>query len=295
MAYGNEKSKFHSTLNAWRLSRTDLLIVVSLTGVVALASGSVILVLPRFAEALIPAIVIGGISALVLAIRRHDVAALITREKALYQQIEALITLSRFMHLRLPLPPFREGAISPDLGLLLYQELSLLTPACIVECGAGVSTLIIGYFLQKQGRGHLISLEHDPMWATRVRKWVDHHNLQEQVTVLECPLEPIAIQGREYQWYAKTGWESCFLNNATIDFVFVDGPPEWTHQWARYPMLPLLRPFLSPQCEILVDDVDRQNDRKTVLRWVTEFDTAVEFLPCEEGAAILRFSPLVTR
>lgn len=35
----------------------------------------------------------------------------------------------------------------------------------VVECGAGVSTLLIGSLLRQLGRGHIYSLEEDEKWT----------------------------------------------------------------------------------------------------------------------------------
>ena len=64
-----------------------------------------------------------------------------------YRQIEALVMLAKCLPLRHPLPPMRGSAISPDLALLLYELVHDHHPALVVECGSGVSSLVIGYAL----------------------------------------------------------------------------------------------------------------------------------------------------
>src|SRR5688500_16200441 len=74
-----------------------------------------------------------------------------------YAQLEALTKLTFALQPRFPLPPLRGWAASPDIALTLYTVIHALKPAFVVECGGGVSSLVIGYALEREGRGKLLS------------------------------------------------------------------------------------------------------------------------------------------
>jgi predicted O-methyltransferase YrrM len=49
---------------------------------------------------------------------------------------------------------------------------------------------------------------------------------------------------------------------AKIDLLVIDGPPSSTNPDARYPALEHLVPLLSPRATVILDDVDREEERK---------------------------------
>jgi hypothetical protein len=55
-----------------------------------------------------------------------------------------------------------------------------------------------------------------------------------------------------------------------ICLVLCDGPPAKT-KGGRYGLLPILRPRLSPDALILVDDYKRSDEKGIVDRWLNEF------------------------
>jgi hypothetical protein len=75
----------------------------------------------------------------------------------LYQQLEALTSLTSILPIRYPLPPMRGWAISPDFGVLLVSEILNKKPHVVVELGSGVSTLLIAYCLELVGHGRVVS------------------------------------------------------------------------------------------------------------------------------------------
>ncbi len=67
----------------------------------------------------------------------------------------------------------------------------------IVECGSGVSTILIGRLLRDRGSGRLYSLEHDPGWVALGRSRIAAEGLADHVCIVEAPLEtdPVAAAG----------------------------------------------------------------------------------------------------
>jgi predicted O-methyltransferase YrrM len=201
-----------------------------------------------------------------------------------FAQVEALFYLHSRLQLRRALPRMRSYGISPDFANVLVDLVLKRQPAVIVECGSGISTLVDGYLLEKQGRGHVYALEHDPDFALKTAEELARHGLQRWATVCHAALETFSIQEKEWKWYGKKAWESL----PGIDLLVVDGPPSVIQAQARYPALPLLHDKMNPGSAILVDDCQRRDDREIVERWVREYPGwTLEWIPTEKNAALL--------
>lgn len=169
---------------------------------------------------------------------------------------------------RLPLPLGGGWALTGDSAAILAREVLLRRPRAVVELGSGASTLLIGQILQRSGAGKLLAIDHDAQWAAQTRRNVEFLGLGEYVDVVHAPLEPMELDGRVYDWYAIPGGSLGSLG--TIDFLFVDGPPQGAASWpTRYPAFPLLKNRLSDRACVFVDDASRQSERLMVERWTT--------------------------
>ena len=124
------------------------------------------------------------------------------------------------------------------------------TTGPIVECGCGLSTLLLDHIAGRQGRT-VISLEHDPAWAAIMRKRVGPH-----VQVVAAPLQ--SYDG--FDWYAPVSLPS------GIGLVICDGPPSAT-KGGRFGLLRRLRALLAPDCRILLDDCIRADERRILADW----------------------------
>jgi predicted O-methyltransferase YrrM len=174
--------------------------------------------------------------------------------------------------------------VRPDFATLLVSEVSKHRPACVVELGSGLSTLILGYALEAWN-GHLWSIEHEAGYARQTQLAVVQHELDKRVTVVHAPLEPWAVSGRP--WYGRR-W---LADVPPIDLVVVDGPPGTLCPLARYPALSVLAPHLAPGAVIVVDDAAREDERAMVRRWVDEHpEMTATNVETEQGAVVLRWS-----
>ena len=72
----------------------------------------------------------------------------------------------------------------------------------VVECGSGFSTMALARLLQERD-GSLLSLEHDALWATRVRRNLAAAGLGETAQVKLAPLEPHPLGRGGLPWYAQ--------------------------------------------------------------------------------------------
>ena len=131
-----------------------------------------------------------------------------------------------------------------------------------VECGSGLSTLVIAEAARRIGESH-IAFEHDAAWCTRVSRCAEELGLH-NLTVILAPLRDFG----EFAWYDI----DAELLPAEIPFVICDGPPGDT-KGGRYGVLPVLRSRLSPGAVILADDSTRPAETEMLRRWSKEFGT----------------------
>jgi len=225
---------------------------------------------------------------LLLEFRAYTLRLFLRQQEAArhtYAQTEALMGILHTLRPVLPLPATRGWAAGPDLLRELVTQLRTIPADLVVEASSGVSTLVIAYCLKEQGRGQVIALEHDPVYAERTRRILRDHGVEQYATVVDTPLVSQQVNGRSMLWYD--------LRHAgiagPIDLLVVDGPPDTTQPMARYPALPLLLPLLAPRARVLLDDGDRADERAAVQRWVKEDPgMAASYLNHEGGAWLLR-------
>jgi predicted O-methyltransferase YrrM len=175
-----------------------------------------------------------------------------------------------------------DGAMTPAGLAAVCAEVTGRHRLRIVECGSGFSTLVLARLLHARG-GRLVSLEHDQAWATRVHTNLDAAGLTEVAQVALAPLEPHPLARDGLQWYAHRAL--CSLP-AGIDLLLVDGPPAFEPELAlsRYPALPALAERLAPDAAVVLDDIDRPGELRTLEAWEREHDFRFELRPAERIA-----------
>lgn len=204
-----------------------------------------------------------------------------------FRQLEALYGVYLDLGLKKSLPPTRRWAASPDLLKQLSTYALQARPKTIVECGSGVSTIVLARCAQLNGAGFVYTLEHSPEAAEQTRRNLKQHGLEEYVAVLEAPLRTYALGGQSWSWYSLEG-----LPEAGIDMLFVDGPPAATQNLARYPAGPLLLTRLTPGAAAFLDDANRGDEKRIVERWARELPAYKRGqLDCEKGC-IFFWAPL---
>jgi predicted O-methyltransferase YrrM len=199
-------------------------------------------------------------------------------------QTQPLLQLHAMLATRRPLPQMRGYAIAPDFGVMLAQTIADEKPELVLETGSGVSTLIIAYALEKLGRGRVVALEHDPEYARRTREELQRHGLERLATVVDAPLEPTRIGGREYRWYAQRALDDL----GEIDLVVDDGPPRYVGDMLRYASLHVLSRRMSPR-GLFVLDVVGEEERTILDRWRAELpELRQERLDTKKGNVLIR-------
>ncbi|MGH2985784.1 MAG: class I SAM-dependent methyltransferase [Solirubrobacterales bacterium] len=144
----------------------------------------------------------------------------------------------------------------------------------VVECGSGLSTIVIARLLAGRGHGRVEALEHEPAWASEVRRRIEDEGVADRARLVEAPLgaHPLAEPG--CHWYDPDAVASL---SASIDLLLVDGPPagEPGIERARYPALPALASRLRRGATVILDDAGRPGERWVLDRWQEQ--TGVRF------------------
>lgn len=138
-------------------------------------------------------------------------------------------------------------------------ENALNCQAPILECGSGLSTIVLGVVAQRTGNS-LWSLEHMTDWGARVEQVLRRFRIE---AVRLC-IAPLSRYG-EYDWYTPPadGMPEHF------GLVICDGPPSQT-RGGRYGLVPQMRYRIERGCVILLDDAERPDEQVIVRRWTEE-------------------------
>jgi len=129
----------------------------------------------------------------------------------------------------------------------------------ILECGSGLSTILIGAIAQRWGQPHW-ALEHSPEWATRVRKYLTQYGID---SVVLC-VEPLKDYGA-FSWYDPP----LATMPESFSLVVCDGPPAST-RGGRSGLVPIMRERLKPGCVLLLDDGAREQELALAKLWEGE-------------------------
>ena len=130
----------------------------------------------------------------------------------------------------------------------------------ILECGTGVSTLLLG-LLGKE----VWSLEHDAYWYRHMRALARKFGLSSARLVYA----PLCDYGG-FEWYK---WD--LHAKPQFSLVVCDGP-SGDICGGRYGLLPIMRAYLKPSAGILLDDAGRSSEAEVLRKWVNEFGVSHE-------------------
>jgi hypothetical protein len=139
-------------------------------------------------------------------------------------------------------------------------EHALNSDGPILECGSGLTTLVIGRIAARRRRMVWV-LEHDSEWATKVTDWLQTYAI-ESVRLSVGSLRA----GPDFWWY-----EPPLDKMPEFSLVICDGPPSTT-PGGRYGLLPVMSSKLNSRAVILLDDA-RQHDESSAMRWACEWGT----------------------
>ena len=207
-------------------------------------------------------------------VRRDDVQKLLAAEsknltdvvsnngRRQYGQVDAMIGL--YYDLRPPrsLPPMAGWAASPDMLRYVHEMIRTEGKTSVIECGSGVTTLLMAYAMRETGSGRVVALDHLETYAEQTRRLLQEHNLEEWAEVRFAPLTDVKIDDQTWTWY-----DPAQIPDGQFDLIVVDGPPGSTGEHARYPAIPLLRDQFADTATVVLDDHDREQERAVGRMW----------------------------
>lgn len=181
------------------------------------------------------------------------------------------------------LPHTPEWSAAADFLQLVTAHVLQKKPQILLECGSGLSTLILARCCAINGSGQVFSLENGADYATATRKAIRAHGLENFSTVLDAPLIEYTLGEQAYSWYDLQALEC-----GPVELLIVDGPPGFLQEQARYPALPLLHDRLAGDCTIYLDDAARTDEQALLKRWRDAWpDIPCRYIANERGCAIL--------
>jgi len=169
--------------------------------------------------------------------------------------------------------PYSFWAMEPGSLLNLLATIQYHDYRTIVECGAGLSTVLIGKLLKQLGGGHIYSLEDDERWHAVMSAAIAKEGLAEYITLLYSPLEKNSESGE--LWYGQAATQQILTRVGEIDLLVVDGPKS-NAPLSRMPALPIFVTKLNSKSLIVLDDSKRENEQQVLKQWRERFNLDIE-------------------
>jgi predicted O-methyltransferase YrrM len=184
------------------------------------------------------------------------------------------------------IPYTPQWSAAADFLELIVEHALCNKPQTIVECGCGLTTVMLARCCALNAAGKIYSLENGADYARHTQGFIQSHELQAYSNILHAPLRAYQLQGKDFQWYNTTA-----LVPDKIDMLVIDGPPGFLQRHSRYPALPLLYSRLHSGSVLFLDDAARNDEKELVAMWQAEY-TALKhrYLACERGCSILQFT-----
>jgi len=193
-----------------------------------------------------------------------------------YRQSEAMQQLLSLLKFSAPIPPTRSWAASPDLLLTLAQLVRTHNPKLVVELGSGVSTLVVA----KAGAKKVISIDNSEEFAGKTKEMLKEH----KVRGVDIRVAQLKAHISGVDWYDT----AVIKDLKRIDLLIVDGPPGSKNPEARMPARAEFISTLSPKASIVIDDVNREGERKLDESFAKALPIHVlTIYPHQQGTAVI--------
>lgn len=189
--------------------------------------------------------------------------------------------------------PWTTAAMRPRDVVTVVNDIILGRRQCIVELGAGATTLVLGAAAQKVG-GHLTSVEHNAEWVDVVQRLVADAGLTSSVHVVNAPLVEEASPWGPVPWYEFAALSSALHDEHDVDVLLVDGPVAGDattgHPHSRFPAVPRLQDVLAPDALVVLDDAHRPGERQIITEWESRLDGRFQSAGPRSRASVLHRS-----
>jgi hypothetical protein len=166
-----------------------------------------------------------------------------------------------------------EGFAAQTEYLAEVARRSATTAGPILECGSGLTTILMGLMAGRRGV-ETWSLEHIPDWSARVVQSL------KQFKIPHAQVRHALL--RDYDGFS---WYDVPLTELPKEFqlVICDGPPGATHG-GRYGLLPVLGARLPAGSVILLDDATRLGEAEVLNRWTAEANMDIAMCESSNGS-----------
>lgn len=162
---------------------------------------------------------------------------------------------------------------------VLVNRLNTLKPSSILECGSGLSTVVLTKWAQEHD-SQFIALEHDPKYFEKTVGMLQDFGLDKDA-VRFAPLVQCTDEKYTFIWYSMD-FEKL---ERKFDFVLVDGPPGAV---GRYGALPQLAQHLADSWEVWLDDYERDHEKGVLAAWQKIYGGETSALPVGHQIGILQ-------
>lgn len=179
--------------------------------------------------------------------------------------------LTKKLDLREGIPYTPKWTAEPDFLRIIVDHCLQAEPSSVLECGSGLSTLMLARCCQMNGRGHVVSLEEGEKYSMGTTKYIERYGLEQYASVIHAPLKKISIGGNEYLWYSSQE-----IPDRSIDMLIVDGPSGYLQKNSRYPALPVFYPILARSCRVFLDDAARPDEQEILDLWRSDYPDLVQ-------------------
>jgi len=170
--------------------------------------------------------------------------------------------------------------------LMEVVKRAAMTNGPILECGSGLTTILMGLFAARRGV-KVYSLEHFDEWGARVLGCIQQFGIP-NVDILSTPLRNFG----EFEWYDVPLADL----PANFSLFLCDGPPGET-RGGRYGLWPVMRERLAPNAVIILDDTEREGELEVLRRWQSDSSFEVTMHESANGsfAVLTQTIPVVVQ
>jgi hypothetical protein len=165
---------------------------------------------------------------------------------------------------------FTTSALRPIIINLIINDIIINQRKVVVELGSGISSLILAQAIKSYNIDcALYSVEQDHNWIEFLREKAIAEGLLEYLHFIHAPVDPAV----EHSWYNEQVLGERLATVGKVDSLIVDGPlAYWKNtKKSRGHALDFFYPRLNDQCFVLLDDVDRLNERRFMWKWSRKY------------------------
>ncbi len=174
-------------------------------------------------------------------------------------------------------PEVDDWATDEDFLLLVAQHILDNNCQNVIECGSGLSTLVIARCLElNKSQVPALSMEHKLEYCNRTYRWLEERKLSQYAKV------------RHFELGGTPPFYKYLFSMDRVDVLVVDGPPASEHPMSRYRAKDLFK-NLAPGGTVFLDDADRESEKLVRDIWIAECrEMEFSYYETGHGALVLK-------